>query len=156
CIRASRERASNTPADGAFTRGRFLCAATGVSMASNDHVIVAAARTPIGAFTGSPASVIAPKLGAAAITAAAGRAGLSPVALREVYMGCVLQAGVGQAPARQAALGAGLPDGVPCTTINKVCGSGLKSVMLAADAIRLGEAEVVVACGMESMSNAPY
>lgn len=125
-------------------------------MATNDVVIVAAARTPIGAFQGSLASVTAPKLGAVAIKAALERAGVSPSAVDEVYMGCVLQAGVGQAPARQAALGAGLPDDVPCTTINKVCGSGLKSVMLAADAIRLGEAEVVVAGGMESMSNAPY
>src|SRR5688572_23562894 len=99
-------------------------------MATNDVVIVAAARTPIGAFQGSLASVTAPKLGAVAIKAALERAGVSPDAVDEVYMGCVLQAGVGQAPARQAALGAGLPDDVPCTTINKVCGSGLKSVML--------------------------
>jgi acetyl-CoA C-acetyltransferase len=98
----------------------------------------------------------APKLGAAAIRAALERAGVTPESVQEVFMGCVLQAGVGQAPARQAALFAGLPDGVPATTVNKVCGSGLKAVISAAQAIALGDADVVVAGGMESMSNAPY
>jgi acetyl-CoA C-acetyltransferase len=125
-------------------------------MSKREVVIVGAARTPIGAFQGALASVVAPRLGATAIKAALERAGVKPEQVDEVYMGCVLQAGVGQAPARQAALFAGLPNTVPCTTVNKVCGSGLKSVMLAAQAIELGEADVVVAGGMESMSNAPY
>ncbi|MBU0551963.1 acetyl-CoA C-acetyltransferase [Myxococcota bacterium] len=121
-----------------------------------DVVIVGAARTAIGAFGGALASVPAPQLGAAAIKAALERAGLAPEQVSEVIMGCVLSAGVGQAPARQAALAAGLKDHTPCMTINKVCGSGLKSVMLAAQAIRLGDAEVVVAGGMENMSRVPY
>lgn len=121
-----------------------------------DVVIVGAARTPIGAFLGSLASVPAPRLGAVAIRAALQRAGVKPEQVDELYFGCVLQAGVGQAPARQAALFADIPRAVPCTTVNKVCGSGLKTVMLAADALRLGDAEVVVAGGMESMSNVPY
>jgi acetyl-CoA C-acetyltransferase len=123
---------------------------------ARDVVIVGAARTPVGAFLGSLSSLTAPQLGAAAIKAALERAGLSPAKVDEVFMGCVLQAGVGQAPARQAALFAGLPDTVPCTTVNKVCGSGLKSIVSGAQAIALGDAEVVVAGGMESMSNAPY
>ncbi len=123
---------------------------------SREVVIVGAARTPIGAFQGALASLPAPKLGAVAIRGALERAGVGPEAVDEVYMGQVLQAGVGQAPARQAALGAGLPERVPCTTVNKVCGSGLKTVVLGAQAIALGDAEVVVAGGMESMSNAPY
>lgn len=121
-----------------------------------DVVIASAARTPIGSFLGALASVPAPKLGAVAIQAAVERAGISPEDVDEVIMGTVLPAGQGQAPARQAALGAGLPQGVPCLTINKVCGSGLKAVMLAAQAIRCGDAEVVVAGGMENMSQAPY
>ena len=121
-----------------------------------DAVIVSAARTPIGSFNGSLSPLSAPALASAAIAAALSRAGLSVEEVDEVIMGNVLSAGIGQAPARQAALGAGLPKSVSCTTINKVCGSGLKAVMLAAQAIRLGEAEVVVAGGMESMSNAPY
>lgn len=125
-------------------------------MSKKDVVIVAAARTAQGAFQGALASVAAPKLGAAAIKAALERSGVKPEQVDEVYMGNVLQAGVGQAPARQAALGAGLPTGVPCTTINKVCGSGLKAVMLAAQAVQTGDAEVVVAGGMESMSNVPF
>jgi acetyl-CoA C-acetyltransferase len=125
-------------------------------MARREVVIVSGARTPIGAFQGALSSLPAPRLGAAAISAALQRAGVKPEQVDEVYMGCVLQAGVGQAPARQAALFAGLPTTVPCTTVNKVCGSGLKSVMLGAQAIELGDAEVVVAGGMESMSNAPY
>jgi acetyl-CoA C-acetyltransferase len=125
-------------------------------MSKRDVVIVGAARTPIGAFQGALASVVAPKLGATAIKAALERAGVAPEKVDEVYMGCVLSAGVGQAPARQAALFAGLPNTVPCTTVNKVCGSGLKSVMLGAQSILTGEADVVVAGGMESMSNTPY
>ena len=123
---------------------------------AREVVIVGAARTPVGAFLGSLSSLTAPQLGAVAIKAALERAGVAPDKVEEVLMGCVLQAGVGQAPARQAALFAGLPDTVPCTTVNKVCGSGLKSVMSGAQAIALGDAEVVVAGGMESMSNAPY
>jgi len=119
-------------------------------------VIVSAVRTPIGAFQGALASLPASRLGAVAIKAAVERAGLKPDQVDQVYLGNVLLGGQGQAPARQAAIYAGLPKSVPCTTINKVCGSGLKSVMLAASEIRLGDAEVVVAGGMESMSNAPY
>lgn len=125
-------------------------------MSNRDVVIVAAARTAQGAFQGALASVPAPKLGAVAIKAALERSGVKPEQVDEVYMGNVLQAGIGQAPARQAAIFAGLPDGVPCTTVNKVCGSGLKAVMLAAQAVQTGDAEVVVAGGMESMSNVPY
>jgi len=123
---------------------------------AREVVIVGAARTPVGAFLGSLSSLTAPQLGAAAIKAALERAGVSPSKVDEVFMGCVLQAGVGQAPARQAALFGGLPDTVPCTTVNKVCGSGLKAIVSGAQAIALGDAEVVVAGGMESMSNAPY
>jgi acetyl-CoA C-acetyltransferase len=119
-------------------------------------VIVGAARTPIGAFLGSLSAVTAPRLGAVAIHAALERAGLPPDAVSEVIMGNVLQAGVGQAPARQAALFAGLPQTTPAWTLNKVCGSGLKAVISGAQAIALGDAEVVVAGGMESMSNVPY
>lgn len=121
-----------------------------------DIVIVAAKRTPMGAFQGALSGLSATELGACAIKAAMAAAGLRGEQVDEVYMGNVLSAGLGQAPARQAALKAGLPDSVPCTTINKVCGSGMKAVMLAADSLRLGEAEVVVAGGMESMSRAPY
>jgi len=119
-------------------------------------VILGAARTPIGAFLGSLAPLSAPKLGSIAIKCALERAGIDPGQVDEVFMGNVVQAGVGQAPARQAALGAGIPNSVPCTTINKVCGSGLKAVMLAASQIAAGEARLAVAGGMESMSNAPY
>jgi len=119
-------------------------------------VIVGAARTPVGAFLGSLASVTAPRLGAIAIRAALERAGVEAAAVDEVVMGNVLQAGVGQAPARQAAIYAGLPETTPCWTMNKVCGSGLKAVISAAQAIALGDADVVVAGGMESMSNVPY
>src|SRR5699024_9988906 len=100
--------------------------------------------------------VPAPELGAAAIRAAVERAGVAPADVQEVFMGNVLPAGLGQAPARQAAIAAGIPDSVPCTTISKVCGSGMKAVMLAHDMIKAGSADVVVAGGMESMSNAPY
>jgi acetyl-CoA C-acetyltransferase len=119
-------------------------------------VILGAARTPIGAFLGGLAPLAAPKLGAIAIKCALERAGVKADQVDEVFMGNVVQAGVGQAPARQASLGAGIPNSVPCTTINKVCGSGLKAVMLAASQIAAGEARLVVAGGMESMSNAPY
>ena len=122
----------------------------------SDTVILGAARTPIGAFLGGLAPVPAPKLGAIAIKCALERAGVRADEVDEVFMGNVVQAGVGQAPARQAALAAGIPNSVSCTTINKVCGSGLKSVMLAATQIAAGEARLVVAGGMESMSNAPY
>ncbi len=118
--------------------------------------IVGAARTPIGSFLGALSSLSAPQLGAVAIEAAVQRAGVPAERIGEVLMGNVLQAGVGQAPARQAMRGAGLPDAVPAVTVNKVCGSGLYAAMLAARAIRLGEYDVAVAGGMESMSNAPY
>ena len=118
--------------------------------------IISAQRTPIGAFLGSLSGFSAPQLGAIAIKSALEKAGIAPDQVSEVIMGNVLTAGVGQAPARQAALGAGLPDSVPCLTINKVCGSGLKSVMLADQAIRCGDAEIVIAGGQESMTNAPY
>jgi acetyl-CoA C-acetyltransferase len=119
-------------------------------------VIVSAARTPIGSFNGVLSSVSATRLGSIAITEAVRRILLSREEVDEVIMGNVLSAGLGQAPARQASLGAGLPKSVGCTTVNKVCGSGLKAVMLATQAIVSGDAEVVVAGGMESMSNAPY
>jgi acetyl-CoA C-acetyltransferase len=119
-------------------------------------VILKGARTPIGTFMGSLAEVSAPKLGSTAIKAALDKSGVKPEDVNEVFMGCVLPAGVGQAPARQAALGAGIPNSVPCTTVNKVCGSGMKAVMSGAQAIMLGDADIVVAGGMESMSNAPY
>lgn len=119
-------------------------------------VIAGACRTPIGSFQGALSSITAPRLGSIVIREAVKRAGLNPNQVEEVFMGCVLTAGVGQAPARQAAIFAGLPNTVPCTTINKVCGSGLKSVMLGALTILTGEADIVVAGGMESMSNAPY
>lgn len=125
-------------------------------MSLHSAVILSGARTPIGCFQGSLSSFKGPQLGAHAIRAALARSGVSAEAIEEVLMGCVLSGGVGQAPARQAAKGAGLPDGVPCTTINKVCGSGMKTVMLAAQAIALGESQVIVAGGMESMTNAPY
>ena len=118
--------------------------------------VVSAMRTPIGRFAGSLADVPATVLGGIAIRAAVERAGVSPESVEEVLMGQVLQAGAGQAPARQAALKAGLPDGTSATTINRVCGSGMKSIMLAAAEIRAGDAEVVVAGGMESMNQAPY
>lgn len=119
-------------------------------------VIVSAVRTPIGAFLGSLSNFTAPQLGSIVIREAVKRAGIEPNEVSEVIMGQVLQGGVGQAPARQAAIYAGLPVSVPCMTINKVCGSGLKAVMLADQAIRCKDASIVVAGGMESMSNAPY
>jgi acetyl-CoA C-acetyltransferase len=125
-------------------------------MSGREVVIVGAARTPIGSFLGSLASVPATRLGSIAIREAVARSGVDPSAVDEVLMGNVLQAGEGQAPARQAALGAGLPEKTPCSTVNKVCGSGLKTVLQGAQAIALGDADVVVAGGMESMSNVPY
>ena len=119
-------------------------------------VILSAARTPVGSFNGSLSSVPAPQLGAAAIRGALERAGVDASSLSEVIMGNVVTAGEGQAPARQAALGADVPDSVPCMTINKVCGSGMKAVLLADQAIRAGDAEVVAAGGMENMSMAPF
>ena len=124
--------------------------------AEDPIVIVGTARTAIGGFQGAFASLTAPQLGSAAIRAAISHAGLTPQDVSEVLMGCVLPAGQGQAPARQAALGAGLPQSVPCTTINKMCGSGMKTVMLAYDGLHAREHDIVVAGGMESMTNAPY
>ena len=121
-----------------------------------DIVIAAARRTPIGSFLGSLNGVPTPVLGATAIRAALEQAGLAGEEVSEVLMGCVLPANLGQAPARQAALGAGLPESVSCTTVNKVCGSGMKTVMLGHDLIKAGTADVVIAGGMESMSNAPH
>src|SRR6185295_9740575 len=118
--------------------------------------IVSAARTPIGGFGGSLAALTAPELGAAALAAAVERARVPAPAIEQVIMGNVLAAGLGQAPARQAALGAGLPPGHGALTINKVCGSGLMAVALAAQAIRLGDADLIAAGGMESMTRAPY
>ena len=122
----------------------------------NEVVIVSACRTPIGSFMGSLSSIPAPRLGAIVVEEAIRRSGLKKPDVQEVIMGNVLTAGEGQAPARQAALYAGLPESVECMTINKVCGSGLKAVMLASQAIQLGDADIIVAGGMESMSNAPY
>lgn len=125
-------------------------------MTTQDIFIAGMARTPMGAFQGELAAMSAPHLGAAAIRAAVSRAGLKPEQVDETYMGCVLPAGLGQAPARQASIHGGLPNTVPCTTVNKVCGSGMKALMLAADQLSTGGARIVVAGGMESMTNAPY
>ncbi len=119
-------------------------------------VILSSARTPIGSFQGALSGFTAPQLGSFAIKGALERSGVDKAEVDEVIMGCVLTGGMGQAPARQASLGAGIPNSVPCMTINKVCGSGMKAVMLAAQAIKLRDSRVVVAGGMESMSNAPY
>ncbi|WP_439668482.1 Acetyl-CoA acetyltransferase [Cupriavidus necator] len=119
-------------------------------------VIVSAARTPMAAFQGEFASVTAPQLGAVAIRAAVERAGLKPEQVEEVVFGCVLPAGQGQAPARQAALGAGLPLGVGCTTVNKMCGSGMRAAMTVYDGLIAGSFDIAIAGGMESMTNAPY
>lgn len=123
---------------------------------SEDVYILSARRTPIGAFQGTLGGVTAPQLGATAARAAIDDSGVSPERIDETILGCVLMAGIGQAPARQAALGAGVPQGVPATTINKMCGSALKALMLASDQIRAGSASIVLAGGIESMSNAPY
>jgi acetyl-CoA C-acetyltransferase len=121
-----------------------------------DVVIVSVARTPIGSFMGSLSSIPATKLGATAIKGALEKINLDPNLIEEVFMGNVVSAGLGQAPARQAAIYAGIPDNVPCTTVNKVCASGMKSIMLAAQTIALGDAEIVVAGGMENMSSIPH
>ncbi|MFH1795530.1 MAG: acetyl-CoA C-acyltransferase [Pseudomonadota bacterium] len=125
-------------------------------MTADPIVITAARRTPMGAFQGALKDRTAPELGKVAIAAALVQAGLAAEEVDEVIMGCVLPAGLGQAPARQAALGAGLPQSVPCTTVNKMCGSGMKAAMLGYDSIAAGSARIVVAGGMESMTNAPY
>ena len=125
-------------------------------MTEHTPVIVGATRTPTGKFLGNLAGFTAPQLGAIAIREAVRRSGIAPDAIDEVIMGNVVTAGIGQAPARQAAIQAGLPDDLPAFTVNKVCGSGLKAVMLAAQAIKAGDAQAFVAGGMESMSNAPY
>src|SRR5712691_8000592 len=125
-------------------------------MSNDPVVIVSAARTPMGAFQGELKDFAAPQLGAAAIRAAIERSGVKPDQVQEVIMGCVLPAGQGQAPARQASLGAGLPLSAGCTTVNKMCGSGMKAAMLAHDLLVASTNEVMVAGGMESMSSAPY
>ena len=127
-----------------------------MSERSDPIVIAASVRTPLGRFQGELSPIAAPRLGSSVIRTAVERAGLAPERIDEVLMGCVLPAGQGQAPARQAARGAGLPDATGATTVNKVCGSGMKAVMLGHDLITAGSADIVVAGGMESMSNAPY
>ena len=127
-----------------------------MSLNQDPIVIVSAARTPMGGLQGDLKSLTAPQLGAAAIQGAVERAGIEASAVEQVLFGCVLSAGIGQAPARQAALGAGLGNGTSCTTLNKMCGSGMQAAMMAHDLLLAGSAEVVVAGGMESMSNAPY
>ena len=123
---------------------------------AREVVIVSAVRTPIGSFGGSLSTVPATELGAAAIKAAVEKAGVKPEDVNDVIMGCVLSANLGQAPARQASKFAGLPDSTPATTVNKVCASGMKAIMIATQEILLGDAEVVVAGGMENMSRTPY
>ena len=125
-------------------------------MNADPVVVLAARRTPVGAFQGALATVTAPQLGSVAIKAALADSGVAASEIDEVIMGCVLSAGIGQAPARQAALGAGIPSSIPATTVNKMCGSAMRAVMSAADQILAGSARVVVAGGIESMSNAPY
>jgi acetyl-CoA C-acetyltransferase len=125
-------------------------------LADRDPILISAVRTPIGRFLGALSSLSATDLGARAMRAAVERAGIAVGDIDEVLMGNVVSAGEGQAPARQAALGGGIPADVPAVTINKVCGSGLKAVMLAAQAIKAGDGDLYIAGGMESMSNAPY
>ncbi|MGK0169010.1 MAG: acetyl-CoA C-acetyltransferase, partial [Gammaproteobacteria bacterium] len=125
-------------------------------MTDDPIVIASGARTPMGSFQGELAAMTAPKLGAAAIQAALQRAGVAPEDVQEVIMGCVLAAGQGQAPARQASVGAGIPFDAGCTTINKMCGSGMKAAMLAHDLLKAGTNDIMVAGGMESMTNSPY
>src|SRR5215213_6167165 len=143
---------------GAFllkTNNRYLCASN-PNMTNNQVYIVSAVRTPIGSFGGALKDVPATKLGAAAIKAAVEKAGIKPEQVNEVLMGCVIQANVGQAPARQAARFAGLPDNVVCTTVNKVCASGMKAIAQGAQSILLGDSDIVVAGGMENMSSVPF
>jgi len=126
-------------------------------MSAADPIVIAAyARTPMGGFQGALGAVKATELGSAAVRAAVERAGVSPEAVEQIFMGCVLPAGLGQAPARQAGLGAGLALGVQATTVNKMCGSGMQAAIMAHDALAAGSADIIVAGGMESMSNAPY
>jgi acetyl-CoA C-acetyltransferase len=125
-------------------------------MSADPVVIVSYARTPMGGFQGALAGVKATDLGATAVKAAVDRSGVSPDAIDRIYMGCVLPAGLGQAPARQVALGAGLPESVEATTVNKMCGSGMQAAIMAYEALSAGTADVVIAGGMESMTNAPY
>jgi acetyl-CoA C-acetyltransferase len=126
-------------------------------MSQSDPVVIAAfARTPMGSFQGALSPLKATELGAAAVRAAVARSGVDPGAVEQIFMGCVLPAGLGQAPARQAALGAGLPRSVQATTVNKMCGSGMQAAIMAHDALAAGSADIIVAGGMESMSNAPY
>src|ERR1700755_1061638 len=125
-------------------------------MSNDPIVIVSYARTPMGGFQGSLGSVKATELGAVAVKAAVERAALSPSDVERIYMGCVLPAGLGQAPARQAALAAGLPRSVQATTVNKMCGPGMQAAIMAYDALAAGSIDVAVAGGMESMTNAPY
>ncbi|CAM9914325.1 unnamed protein product [Ascophyllum nodosum] len=127
-----------------------------ISTTSGDVVIAGLARTPIGRFGGAMSALSGPKLGAIALREAVARSGVEPGVIEEVFMGNVVSAGVGQAPAKQAAIYAGLPESVPCTTVNKVCASGMKAVMLAAQSISLGHRQVMAAGGFESMSNTPY
>ena len=127
-----------------------------MTLANDPIVIISAVRTPMGGLQGDLKSLTAPQLGAAAIRAAVERAGVDPASVDELLFGCVLPAGLGQAPARQAALGAGLDKSTTCTTLNKMCGSGMQAAIIAHDLLLAGSAEVVVAGGMESMSNAPY
>ena len=123
---------------------------------AHDPIVIAGyARTPMGGFQGSLGSVKATELGAIAVRAAVERAGVSPEAVDQIIMGCVLPAGLGQAPARQAGMGAGLPLSAEATTVNKMCGSGMQAAIMAADTIEAGSADIVVAGGMESMTNAP-
>src|SRR6185437_1576504 len=126
------------------------------SPAADPVVIASYARTPMGGFQGVFAPVKATELGAAAVRAAVQRSGVRPEAVEQIVMGCVLPAGLGQAPARQAAIGAGLPKSVEATTVNKMCGSGMQAAIMAHDALAAGTAEIIVAGGMESMTNAPY
>ena len=127
-----------------------------MTQAADPVVIAAYARTPMGSFQGALSALKATELGAAAVRAAVERAGVSPEAVEQIFMGCVLPAGLGQAPARQAALGAGLPKSVEATTLNKMCGSGMQAAIMAHDALAAGSADIVIAGGMESMTNAPY
>src|ERR687885_43906 len=123
---------------------------------ARESVIISAVRTPTGKFQGSLKGFSATQLGALVVREGVKRAGVKPEDVDEVIMGCVIQAGLGQNPARQAALNGGLPSTVSAVTVNKVCGSGLKAVMMAAQGVQLGDSEIVIAGGMESMSNAPY
>src|SRR5689334_18730277 len=125
-------------------------------MSADPVVIVNYARTPMGGFQGALAGAAATELGAAAVKAAVDRAGVAPERVDQILMGCVLPAGLGQAPARQAALKAGLPQSVEATTVNKMCGSGLQAAIMAAEALSAGTVDIVIAGGMESMTNAPY